>query len=125
MRPTLDENKPIFQQITRMIEDDIVNGELQEGGQAPSSTQLVSYYKINPSTVLKGMNQLVDDQILYKKRGVGMFVAEGARGKLLEARRQTFMEEYIASMLQEAGRLGISKSDIYTMIEKMEEGRER
>lgn len=54
-----------------------------------------------------------------------MFVAEGARGKLLEARRQTFMEEYIASMLQEAGRLGISKSDIYTMIEKMEEGRER
>lgn len=125
MRPTLDENKPIFQQITRMIEDDIVNGELQEGEQAPSSTQLVSYYKINPSTVLKGMNQLVDDQILYKKRGVGMFVAEGARAKLLEARRQTFMEEYIESMLQEAGRLGISNDDIYKMMEEMKRRGER
>lgn len=121
----MDESKPIFQQITKMIEDDIVNGELKEGEQAPSSTQLVAYYKINPSTVLKGMNQLVDDQILYKKRGVGMFVADGARGKLLEARRQTFMEEYIGSMLQEAGRLGISTDDIYKMMEEMKRRGER
>ncbi|GAF64467.1 GntR family transcriptional regulator [Alkalihalobacillus trypoxylicola] len=115
----LDENKPIFQQIKEMIEDEVVNGNLKEGEQVPSTTQLVSHYKINPATVLKGFNQLVDAGVLYKKRGVGMFVAEGAYNRLKEKRKLAFKEEYMRSMLQEANRLGITIEEIKTMIDTL------
>lgn len=119
MRTSLDENKPIFQQIREMIEDDIVNGELKEGEQVPSTNQLVAHYKINPATVLKGFNQLVDAGILYKKRGVGMFVAEGAYQTLRETRKQVFQEQYVWSMLQEADKLGITVEEVQKMINIM------
>ncbi|MCR8844340.1 GntR family transcriptional regulator [Paenibacillus sp. SC116] len=117
MRSSLDENKPIFQQIREMIEDDIVNGNLKEEEQAPSTNQLVAYYKINPATVLKGFNQLVDAGILYKKRGVGMFVAAGAYQMLREQRKQAFQEQYVWSMMHEAEKLGISVEEIKNMID--------
>ncbi|WP_028593437.1 GntR family transcriptional regulator [Paenibacillus assamensis] len=117
MRSSLDENKPIFQQIREMIEDDIVNGNLKEEEQAPSTNQLVAYYKINPATVLKGFNQLVDAGILYKKRGVGMFVAAGAHQMLREQRKQAFQEQYVSSMLHEADKLGITIEEIKNMID--------
>lgn len=119
MRSKLDENRPIFQQIKEMIEEDIVEGILPEGEKAPSTNQLVAYYKINPQTVLKGVNELVDNGILFKKRGVGMFVAEGAREKLRSMRKRTFQEEYVWSMLQEANRLGISEQEIKTMMDDL------
>ncbi|MBD8498491.1 GntR family transcriptional regulator [Paenibacillus arenosi] len=121
MRSSLDENKPIFQQIREMIEDDIVNGNLKEEDQAPSTNQLVAYYKINPATVLKGFNQLVDAGILYKKRGVGMFVAAGAYQMLREQRKQAFQEQYVWSMLHEAEKLGISVEEIKNMMDTMKE----
>ncbi|MBM0067606.1 GntR family transcriptional regulator [Alkalicoccobacillus gibsonii] len=119
MRSKLDENRPIFQQIKEMIEEDIVEGILPEGEKAPSTNQLVAYYKINPQTVLKGVNELVDNGILFKKRGVGMFVAEGAREKLRSMRKRTFQEEYVWSMLQEANRLGISEQEIRLMMDDL------
>ncbi|MBN6886527.1 DNA-binding transcriptional regulator YhcF (GntR family) [Cytobacillus horneckiae] len=119
MRTSLDENKPIFQQIREMIEDDIVNGELKEGEQVPSTNQLVAHYKINPATVLKGFTQLVDAGILYKKRGVGMFVAVGAYQTLRETRKQVFQEQYVWSMLQEADKLGITVEEVQKMINTM------
>ncbi|MFK3939078.1 GntR family transcriptional regulator [Alkalihalobacillus sp. NPDC078783] len=119
MRSKLDENRPIFQQIKEMIEEDIVEGILPEGEKAPSTNQLVAYYKINPQTVLKGVNELVDSGILFKKRGVGMFVAEGAREKLRNLRKRTFQEEYVWSMLQEANRLGISEQEIKSMMDDL------
>ncbi|MEK4563959.1 GntR family transcriptional regulator [Alkalihalobacillus sp. FSL R5-0424] len=119
MRSKLDENRPIFQQIKEMIEEDIVEGILPEGEKAPSTNQLVAYYKINPQTVLKGVNELVDNGILFKKRGVGMFVAEGAREKLRSMRKRTFQEEYVWSMLQEANRLGISEQEIKSMMDDL------
>ncbi|MGN7311935.1 GntR family transcriptional regulator [Alkalicoccobacillus gibsonii] len=119
MRSKLDENRPIFQQIKEMIEEDIVEGILPEGDKAPSTNQLVAYYKINPQTVLKGVNELVDNGILFKKRGVGMFVAEGAREKLRTLRKRTFQEEYVWSMLQEAKRLGISEQEIRSMMDDL------
>lgn len=119
MRSKLDENRPIFQQIKEMIEEDIVEGILPEGDKAPSTNQLVAYYKINPQTVLKGVNELVDNGILFKKRGVGMFVAEGAREKLRSMRKRTFQEEYVWSMLQEANRLGISEQEIRSMMDDL------
>lgn len=102
-----------------MIEEDIVEGILPEGDKAPSTNQLVAYYKINPQTVLKGVNELVDNGILFKKRGVGMFVAEGAREKLRTLRKRTFQEEYVWSMLQEAKRLGISEQEIRSMMDDL------
>ncbi|MFB4159473.1 GntR family transcriptional regulator [Geomicrobium sp. JSM 1781026] len=119
MRPTLDDKRPIFQQIREMIEDEIVDGRLLEESQAPSTNQLVAYYKINPATVLKGLNELVDARILYKKRGVGMFVAKGAKATLLNERKQVFQEDYVARMLQEANRLGLSVDDVQQMIDSM------
>ncbi|WP_062748285.1 GntR family transcriptional regulator [Shouchella tritolerans] len=119
MKPSLDENKPIFQQIREMIEDEIVNGTLTEEAQVPSTNQLVATYKINPATVLKGFNQLVDNGILYKKRGVGMFVKSGARSKLIKKRKQAFKENYVRSMLQEARKLGITEGELQEMIKSI------
>ncbi|WP_185971111.1 GntR family transcriptional regulator [Alkalicoccobacillus porphyridii] len=115
----LDDNRPIFLQIREMIEEDIIEGILKEGEKAPSTNQLVAYYKINPSTVLKGVNELVDEGILFKKRGVGMFVAEGARQKLVNQRRQSFKDEYVWKMIKEAEKLDITLPEIEEMISEL------
>src|SRR3712207_9011030 len=70
---------PIFRQIAVQLEDAIVDGSLGEESQAPSSNELAAFHRINPATAAKGLNQLVSDGVLYKRRGVGMFVATGAR----------------------------------------------
>ncbi|NLI67460.1 MAG: GntR family transcriptional regulator [Bacilli bacterium] len=123
MRKSLSENKPIYIQIREKIEDQIIRGQLKEGEQAPSTTQLVNFYKINHVTVLKGMNQLVDEGILFKKRGIGMFVAEGAREKLIQKRKQSFIEDYIVELVQEAEKLGITNEEIISFIKQVR-GRE-
>lgn len=112
-------NKPIFIQIREKIEDQIVNDQLQEGEQAPSTNQLVSFYKINHATVSKGVNQLVDEGILYKKRGVGMFVAEGAKEKLVQMRKDAFVDDYIVGLVEEADKLGITETEIIAFIKKV------
>ncbi len=115
----LDNNKPIFVQVREIIEDQIVNNQLKEGDQAPSTNQLVSFYKINHATVTKGVNQLVDEGILYKKRGIGMFVSEGAKNKLMEKRKAAFSEEYVLPMVLEATKIGISLDNIISLIKKI------
>lgn len=117
-----DDNKPIFIQVRETIEDQIVNDLLKEEEQAPSTNQMVSFYKINHATVTKGVNQLVDEGILYKKRGIGMFVAQGAKKKLVEKRRQAFSDEYVYPLVQEAEKLGITESEIIDLIRKYKEG---
>lgn len=121
MHRGFDDSKPIYVQIKEKIEDQIVNGQLKEHDQIPSTTQLVNFYKINHLTVSKGIQLLVEDGIIYKKRGVGMFVAEGAKEKLVKVRREAFVDQYIVPMLQEAAKLGITEQDI---IRFMEQGRE-
>lgn len=122
MRREFDEGKPIFLQVRERIEDQIVNDQLKEGEQAPSTNQLVQFYKINHVTVAKGVNQLVDEGILYKKRGVGMFVAEGAKEKLIEKRQKAFKDVYIIPMVQEAEKLGISSAQINALVENVKRG---
>src|SRR5690625_1897167 len=107
MRSVFNADKPIYIQVRELIEDQIINKQLNEDDQSPSINQLVNYYKINHATVSKGVNQLVDEEILYKKRGIGMFVAKGAREKILKKRRQSFIEEHIVTLVQEADKLGI------------------
>lgn len=119
MKGKFNEDKPIYIQVREQIEDQIINHQLKTDDQAPSTNQLVNYYKINHATVSKGINQLVEEEILYKKRGIGMFVAEGAREKLLEKRRQSFIEDYIVTLVQEANKLEISYEEILTYIKKV------
>ena len=108
---------PIYMQLAQSIEDDIVNGIFLEDQQIPSTTEISLHYKINPATVGKGFNLLVDEGILYKKRGVGMFVAKGAKQQLLRKRKNLFFDRYIKAMLEEAQRLCISKEELMRMIE--------
>ena len=114
----LDNKKPLFIQIREMIEDQIVNKQLKEDEQAPSTNQLVSFYKINHATVSKGINQLVEEGILYKKRGIGMFVASGAREKLLKKRRKAFIDEYVLPLIDEATKLEIPVNEVLECIKE-------
>ena len=105
-------------QIAERIENDIIAGELSEETQVPSTNQFASFYQINPATAAKGVNLLVDQGILYKRRGLGMYVAPGARAKLLEKRREQFFEQYVVPMLQEAEKLGITMEHVTEMIKE-------
>ncbi|GEK57966.1 GntR family transcriptional regulator [Marinococcus halophilus] len=108
--------KPIFQQIKEQIEDQIMDGRLREEMQAPSTTQLVSFYKVNHLTVAKGVNELVEEEILYKKRGVGMFVTSGAKERLIKKRQKAFGEEYIDELVKEARKLRMSEEELVNML---------
>ena len=119
-----DDGKPIFVQVREFIEDQIVNDQLKAGDQAPSTNQLVQFFKINHATVSKGVNQLVEEGILFKKRGIGMFVAEGAKQKLVKKRKKAFLEEFIVHLVDEAEKLGISEEEIIEYIRTVK-GREK
>lgn len=119
MKNIFHSDKPIYVQVREQIEDQIINQQLKEDDQAPSTNQLVNYLKINHSTVSKGVNQLVDEGILYKKRGLGMFVSTGAREKLIEKRRKLFVEDYIIALVQEANKLEISDEEILKYIKNV------
>ena len=111
-----DEAGPIFRQIATQIEDAVVDGSLPEESQAPSSNELAAFHRINPATAAKGLNQLVADGVLYKRRGVGMFVASGAREHLLKRRRSDFADQFVTPLLAEADRLGIPVTDVQSML---------
>lgn len=118
MQVNFEDERPIFVQIAEQIEDAILAGAFPEETQIPSTTEISIGYKINPATALKGINILVDSGVVYKKRGVGMFVSTGAVNSLLEKRRKEFSEKYIAALVNEVKRLNLSKQDIYLMIER-------
>jgi len=113
-----EDERPIFVQIAEGIEDAVLAGAFLEESQIPSTTEISVSYKINPATALKGINLLVDSGILFKKRGVGMFVAPGSTKKLIEKRRNLFYENYITRLIDEAKRLGIAQTEITAMIER-------
>lgn len=113
-----DEGKPLFLQIAEQLSNDILDGTYPEETPVPSTNELAQFLRINPATAGKGLNLLVDEGVLYKKRGIGMFVATGARDRLVAARTQTFTSEYIAPMLREAAKLGITPADLAALIEK-------
>jgi len=111
-----EDGGPIFRQIADQIENAIVDATLAEEAQAPSTTELAAFHRINPATAAKGINQLVADGVLYKKRGVGMFVASGAREQLLKRRRNEFAQLYLRPLLAEADKLGIGAQELTSMI---------
>jgi GntR family transcriptional regulator len=116
----IDESRPIFMQIAELIENDIVDGSLAEEAQVPSTNEFAAFYRINPATAAKGVNRLVDEGILYKKRGIGMFVAAGARALLLDRRREEFFRQYVQPLAREARKLGITKEQLAQMLSRSE-----
>jgi GntR family transcriptional regulator len=119
----IDDGGPIFRQIATEIENAVVDGSLAEESQAPSSNELAAFHRINPATAAKGLNQLVADGVLYKRRGLGMFVATGAREQLLKRRRSEFADQYVRPLMTEAAKLGITGRELSTMIDRWEEQR--
>jgi GntR family transcriptional regulator len=113
----MDDSRPIFLQIAEAIENDILSGALKEETQVPSTNEFAAFYRINPATAGKGVNLLVDDGILYKKRGIGMFVAEGSWARLAKQRRERFETEFLAPLLAEASKLGLTQAQLITMIQ--------
>jgi DNA-binding transcriptional regulator YhcF (GntR family) len=107
-----DDRSPIYLQIAEQIKNDIVGGVLAEDEQVMSTNQYAAFYRINPATAAKGFAQLVDDGILYKRRGIGMFVASNARDLLRTSRRDSFFADVVDPMIREAKAIGIPLKDI-------------
>ena len=114
----IDDRKPIFQQIAERIEGDILDGVLPEEGQVPSTNEFAAFYRINPATAAKGVNLLVDEGLLYKRRGIGMFVAPGARETVLAKRRDQFYRQFVQPLHLEARKLGIGLEELTTLIQR-------
>ena len=110
--------KPIFIQIAEQLEDQIFTGVFPEETQIPSTNEISALLNVNPHTVLKGMNILVDEEIIYKKRGLGMFVLAGAVERIRRKRQSRFYEQYIAALIEEATKLQMTKEDIISLIER-------
>lgn len=114
----IDEDRPLFVQIAEQVEDSIVDGSLAEEDRAPSTNELAAFHRINPATAAKGVNLLVDKNILVKRRGVGMFVAPGARELLLAERRQAFADRFVGPLLAEARKLGLRAPDVISLLQQ-------
>jgi GntR family transcriptional regulator len=112
----LDEGAPLFVQIAERLAEDIADGTLAEGERVPSTNELSVFYRINPATAAKGISMLTDDGLLDKRRGIGMFVAAGARAQLLAERRKRFAERYVEPLVAEATRLGIDADELVALI---------
>ena len=121
MKLELNDHEPIFIQISKAIEDEILSDSIKEEMQVPSTTELSKFYKINPATVLKGVNILVDKEILFKKRGIGMFVSKGAKEIIKNGRKENFKEVYLKDLISEANKLGITKKELLDMISDFKE----
>jgi DNA-binding transcriptional regulator YhcF (GntR family) len=121
----LNEGAPLFVQVAERLAAEIADGGLAEGERAPSSNELAGFYRINPATAAKGITMLIDHGLLEKRRGVGMFVAAGARARLLEQRRRQFAERYVEPMVLEAGRLGIGTGELLELIRDAEGAQNR
>lgn len=113
-----DQSAPIYQQLADQMEEMIFSGLFPEGQQVPSTTQLSQELHINPATVLKGMNLLVDHHLLEKKRGLGMFVKKGAKERIMEKRKEGFYQNYVVSLIQEATKLQITEDHLLSLIQR-------
>ena len=118
MRGTLNDQSLIYLQIAAALEDDILRGVYREEEQVPSTNELARVYHINPATAGKGLNLLVAGGVLYKRRGLGMFVAPGAAEKVKEKRRSAFLDGYVRPMVREGRSLGLNRGELLAMVER-------
>jgi DNA-binding transcriptional regulator YhcF (GntR family) len=119
----IEEGRALFVQIAESVEDSIIDESLAEEAQAPSTNELAAFYRINPATAAKGIAMLTDKGVLYKRRGIGMFVAPGARDLLLAERRSAFADRFVDPLLAEARKLGLGPDDLAVLIRDRASGR--
>ena len=117
MNEILTQEKSIYLQIAEMIETDILRDILLEEERVPSTNELAKLYTINPATAAKGVNILVDEGVLYKKRGIGMFVSAGAKEAILSRRKNEFYDNYVKKLLEEAASIGLGKEEVIQLIQ--------
>ena len=118
MRGTLNDQSLIYLQIAAALEDDILRGVYREEEQVPSTNELARVYHINPATAGKGLNLLVAGGVLYKRRGLGMFVSPGAAEKVKSKRRAAFLDGYVRPMVREGRSLGLDRGELLAMVEQ-------
>lgn len=116
MNEILTQEKSIYLQIAEMIETDILRDILLEEERVPSTNELAKLYAINPATAAKGVNILVDEGVLYKKRGIGMFVSAGVKEAILSRRKNEFYDNYVKKLLEEAASIGLGKEEVIQLI---------
>ena len=117
MNEILTQEKSIYLQIAEMIETDILRDILLEEERVPSTNELAKLYAINPATAAKGVNILVDEGVLYKKRGIGMFASAGAKEAILSRRKNEFYDNYVKKLLEEAASIGLGKEEVIQLIQ--------
>lgn len=117
----MDSNKLIFEQVAEIVENQILNGVLKANDQSPSTTEFSNVYGINPATARKGLNILVDEGILYKKRGMGMFVREDAKMIIENKRKKEYINNILPDLIKNMQLLGIGKEELLKEIEKLYE----
>ena len=117
MNEILTQEKSIYLQIAEMIETDILRDILLEEERVPSTNELAKLYAINPATAAKGVNILVDEGVLYKKRGIGMFVSACAKESILSRRKNEFYDNYVKKLLEEAASIGLGKEEVIQLIQ--------
>ncbi|MCL2160040.1 MAG: GntR family transcriptional regulator [Oscillospiraceae bacterium] len=112
----MNDSQPIFQQIIEMIESDIITGIYKTDDLIISTTQISKVYSVNPTTAVRAIGKMADAGILYKKRGIGMCVADGAREKITARRRDVFINQTISALVAESETLGISTDELIEAI---------
>ena len=123
MHGSLNDQALIYRHIAQMLEDDILRKVYREEEQVPSTTERSRVYHINPATAAKGVNLLVSEGILYKKRGIGMFVAKGAEEAVKAKRRAAFYRDFVKPLVREGRSLEVTGEELLTMVRRaMEEG---
>ena len=114
-----DDSKPIYVQIAEWLETEILSGHFQVDGKVYSQYQLAEMFTINPATAAKGLNLLAEDEILYKRRGLGMFVADQARERILQKRKEQTLKKLVADLVDEADRLDVDEAELILMIQNV------
>lgn len=114
-----DGREPIYVQIAEAIRGEVLSGALAEGDQVMSTTQYATTYRINPATAAKAFAELVDEGVLVKRRGIGMFVADGAAQRLRAHRRSTFFADRLDPVLHEAHRLGLTTAEVVAHVSQV------
>ena len=107
-----NDNQPIYRQLRDRVVAMILDGVLKEGDPLPSVRTVAAEYRVNPLTVLKGYQELADEQLVEKRRGLGMFIKEGARSLLLQGEREKFLAEEWPRIQSTIQRLGITREEL-------------
>lgn len=121
----MDSNKLIFEQVAELVENQILDGLLKADDQSPSTNEFASAYGINPATARKGLNILVDEGILIKKRGMGMYVTADAKDIIIEKRKGEYLNNVLPDLIKNMHLLGISKNELIYSINELYESEDK